>query len=43
MTGRPSVMANVDAIVALRPGSADAEIIVVTNWVDELKAKMGKK
>jgi Tol biopolymer transport system component len=31
------------AIVALRPGSADAEIIVVTNWIAELKAKLGKK
>jgi dipeptidyl aminopeptidase/acylaminoacyl peptidase len=30
-------------IVALRPGSADAEIIVVTNWIGELKAKLGKK
>jgi Tol biopolymer transport system component len=29
--------------VALRPGSADAEIIVVTNWIAELKAKLGKK
>jgi len=31
------------SIVALRPGSADAEIIVVTNWIAELKAKLGKK
>jgi Tol biopolymer transport system component len=30
-------------IVALRPGSADAQIIVVTNWIAELKAKLGKK
>jgi hypothetical protein len=30
-------------LVALRPGSADAEIIVVTNWIAELKAKLGKK
>lgn len=30
-------------IVALRPGSVDAEIIVVTNFVAELKAKLGKK
>ncbi len=30
-------------IVALRPGSADAEVIVVTNWIAELKAKVGKK
>jgi predicted Ser/Thr protein kinase len=29
--------------VALRPGSADAEIVVVTNWLAELKAKLGKK
>ena len=28
--------------VALRPGSADAEIIVVTNFISELKAKQGK-
>lgn len=31
------------SIVALRPASADAEIIVVTNWIAELKAKLGKK
>jgi Tol biopolymer transport system component len=31
------------SIVALRPDSADAEIIVVTNWIAELKAKLGKK
>jgi Tol biopolymer transport system component len=31
------------AIVALRPGSADAEIIVVTNWIAEFKAKLEKK
>ena len=31
------------SIVALRPGSADAEIIVVTNWIAELKEKLGKK
>jgi len=29
--------------IALRPGSADAEIIVVTNWIGELKAKLGNK
>jgi hypothetical protein len=28
--------------VALRPGSADAEIIVATNFISELKAKQGK-
>ena len=31
------------AIVALRPDTADAEIIVATNWIAELKAKLGKK
>jgi dipeptidyl aminopeptidase/acylaminoacyl peptidase len=30
-------------IVALQPGSAGAEIIVVTNWLSELKAKRAKK
>ena len=30
-------------IVALRPGSADAEVIVVTNWIGELKAKLAKE
>jgi hypothetical protein len=30
-------------IVTLRPGSADAEVIVVTNWIAALKAKLGKK
>jgi Tol biopolymer transport system component len=29
--------------VALRPGSADADIIVVTNFISELKAKQAKK
>jgi hypothetical protein len=28
--------------VALRPGIADAEAIVVTNFISELKAKQGK-
>jgi len=30
-------------IVALRPGTRDAEVIIVTNWITELRAKLAKK
>ena len=31
------------SVWTLRPGNSDAEIIVVMNWIGELKAKMAKK